>query len=462
VPVSRRVRGLLGLGEPALRRPRVQRPDPVRRSFVGAFWAARVSVRAGILLDDFLRSRLARYLAALAVPRARLPLAIEVDDGQITVRPLEPERVEPHGDGDPEPWLAALVAAEGPAVRSELAELEVRCAVLDGEVEAARKHADDVSRRLASDASAGLVLPPPALEATAEQLGRPPVRSAAAQNAALAFAVGAAAAETWQVALPLLRRSGIDADAIRAELSRAPAEVVFVSLFALGASAALFALAQVGFAAVTALFHGEPDPSRRPWLRAAAAGAAAFACLLAVAVGSLGREPAAPPRWASVVLLLAVPLATALVLRAGRREAAERAKEIAASLAWDRDRSAALADRARRLEELDWAEEQETRLEAQREAARRRLRELSARAVEAGRLSAEAQVAERAALARVAQSLVGALDLDRYEFIRQASAHGAVELIAPRRRKPAEARPFYEGPTSAAPAQEAQSGRMAS
>src|SRR5512141_717677 len=49
--------------EPALPRPRSLRLEPIRRSWPGAFWQARISVRAGVSLDDYLRSRLARYLS---------------------------------------------------------------------------------------------------------------------------------------------------------------------------------------------------------------------------------------------------------------------------------------------------------------------------------------------------------------------------------------------------------------
>src|SRR5512133_3276367 len=69
-----------------LPRPPVVRMDPVRRSWLGAFWHARIGVQAGLTIDDFLRSRLARSLAALPVTRARLPIAVDVEDGQLAIR----------------------------------------------------------------------------------------------------------------------------------------------------------------------------------------------------------------------------------------------------------------------------------------------------------------------------------------------------------------------------------------
>jgi hypothetical protein len=162
------------------------------------------------------------------------------------------------------------------------------------------------------------------------------------------------------------------------------------------------------------------------------------------------------------LLLLAVPVGAALLIATVRRWDEARAAEQAAALAWDRERARALGERARRLEELEWADEERQGLERQREAARRRLRELNARAIVVGRVAAEQAERERAALARVAQGLVAALELDRYQFVRQATARGALELVTARRRKPPEPRAstFDAGPSPAAVG-EVQTGRLA-
>lgn len=463
-PLSRWVRAVVGPGaDPPLPRPRASRLDPVRRSWLGAFWQARIGVRAGMTLDDFLRSRLARYLAGLPVPRARLPLAVEVDDGQLSVRAaIEPSRPVPVDSG--EPWLAPLVAIEGPAVRQEVAELEIRSATLESDIGAQRQRREELSRKLAADVSAGIVAGPPEVDATAEQLGRPPVRGAAPRNLALAFAAAALAAETWQVAQPLLRSGGMDPTNLAAEALRRPAEVAFASVFSLGVAAAVFALADAALTAGLALFRGDADDRRRRWLASALLGAGSLAVLLASAVAALPSPPEAPrpPPTSFVLLLVSVPLAATLIVRGARRNEEQRAVELGAALAWDRERARALAERVRRLEELAWAEEQERALERQRDATRRRLRELNARAVAAARIATEAERRERAALARLAQSLVGALELDRYEFIRQASARGAQELVAPHRRKEAEPRPAFDDEATAPMAAGVQAGRLAS
>ncbi len=109
------------------------------------------------------------------------------------------------------------------------------------------------------------------------------------------------------------------------------------------------------------------------------------------------------------------------------------------------------ARNARRVEEISLGEAQERDLEQRRDAARRRLREINARAIEAERLARETARRERRALARVAQSLVAALELDRYEFARQASARGASDLLVPRRR-PEGGRARADGSVTPAPA----------
>jgi hypothetical protein len=438
--------------------------DAVHRSWLAAFWQARVSVRAGVSLDDFLRSRLTRYLAALPVPPARLPLAVSVDEGRLLARPAEPSHApelsraaEAAQADDVRQRLAPLVAVEGPEVRQEVAELQIRLSVLDGEEDAARRRSEELSRRFAADVAAGSVAAPPAIDATAEQMGRPPERSGSPYRAILAFIGATLLAAAWQVALPLLRAADLDPSALGVAFERRPAEVAFVAVFALGIAAGLFALADAALTAAVQLFRGEEDLRRRRYLAAGAAAAVAFSVLVGAALATLRPGPGGAPGWAFVLLLVALPVGSALLVRFARADAERRAAEAPATLAWDRERARALADRARRLAEIEWAAAEEQEIERKREAARRRLREIDARAVEAARLEADAAEGERADLSRLAQSLVAALDLDRFEFIRQASARGATELFAPPHRKPApEPLPVFEGATPV------ETGRLAS
>lgn len=430
--LSRWLRSIAAAGaRTAARAPGAARLAPVRRSWLGSFWRARASVRAGIPLDDFLRSRLARHLAAIPVSRARLPLRIDVEDGQLAVRRVDTASPPPL---DADDWLAPLEAVEGPDVRREAAALEARMTALEGEIDAARRRRDEISRRLAADVLAGnlAALPPP--DATAAQLGRPQVSGPGSRAAVIAFVATALAAESWQVALPLLRGAGLDPERTGAEALRRPADAAFLCLLALGVAAGIFALSHAALGAGISLFRQEGADERRPSLAAGVLGAGLLACVVAWAVASLAARTGGEAGSALelALLLVAVPLSTALVLRVARRDAEQRAREVDAALAWDRTRARGLGERVRRFDELAWAEGEVRALGRERDLARGRLRDMSRRSLEAAHLAAEAEEREHAALARLAGSIVAALELDRYEFIRQASARAAVALVAPR------------------------------
>ena len=111
-PLAQRIRTLVAYDSP-LPRPKRPRVEPVRRSWLGAYWQTRIAVRAGMPLDDFLRSRLARYVSGLPVPSAKLPLEVTVVDGDVVVRDAGAAiprsksrskiRTNPRSNG--EPWL---------------------------------------------------------------------------------------------------------------------------------------------------------------------------------------------------------------------------------------------------------------------------------------------------------------------------------------------------------------------
>jgi hypothetical protein len=157
------------------------------------------------------------------------------------------------------------------------------------------------------------------------------------------------------------------------------------------------------------------------------------------------------------VLLLAVSAGAGLVLRRARRERAERSAEREAALAWDRERVRALGERARRHEELAWTEAAVQDLERLRAGARARLDQLAERSTAAARILAHAEQTARAARNRLAQTLLGALERDRYEFLRQATARGATDLLFPSRTRPDEPRP----PAASDAARPPEPGRMA-
>jgi hypothetical protein len=407
----------------------VERVAQVRRTWAGAAWHARQAVQCRLSLDDHLRARLASYLAALPLPRGHLPLRVEIRDGDLAVEPVEPsaEPALPAPEG--EPWLAPLVALSGPAVGREVAELRRRVAAVTDRAAAARRRAEELQARFAADVAAGAITSAPDLTMVPELLGRPPVPSILPRAALMGLVAVSLVAEAWQLAVPILAAAGIAPLELGAELAARPAEAVLDLAFALGIALALFALAQGALAAAVHHRAQTPGATRWPGLDALLAGVAA--AVVAAAGAALGGGA-----WAQIPLLLAVPLGAALLV--ARARAAEEARRVAAAaaLAWDRARAVRLADRARREQEVSLAVDEERALLAERGAVLARLEVLHQRAREAEHLLADAAARTRRERAQVAQSLVGALELDRHAFVRQATAHGALELLG--RRKPPE------------------------
>ena len=102
-----------------------------------------------------------------------------------------------------------------------------------------------------------------------------------------------------------------------------------------------------------------------------------------------------------------------------------------------------LGERARRVEEVAWAKGRVADLERRRERARGRLDHLARRAANAARLVAMAYERDRKNRDRLTRSLIWALERDRYEFLRQATARGATDLLAGWKH-PGETRPTAE------------------
>jgi hypothetical protein len=129
-----------------------------------------------------------------------------------------------------------------------------------------------------------------------------------------------------------------------------------------------------------------------------------------------------------------VPFAGALLLRAAARLEVARDAAIDAALAWDRTLARDVSERARRVEIVEQARAEVERLEAERADARHRVRALEQRAVSAERASSERAQLEAHRLERLAESLAGALELDRYAFLRLATEATHDALVRPVRR----------------------------
>ncbi len=425
----------------------------MRRPWPLAVWQARAAVLSGTPLDEYLRGRLAQYAGRLAVPRAGLPVRIEVVSGEILALPGDPPA--PCPPRPPADAWASLVSLEGPSVLREVPELEARIASLQAEGEAARRRVEELSRHLADDVAAGRLCPAPRPEEGAAQLGRPPVRSPRLQLGLVALALALLLAEAWAIAVPALSAAGRYPLRLEGALRAGTVEAALTCTFALGIAIGLLALALVSLHAAEALAGAAGAARHRALGAAILAGIAAAAAVAAAAVLPAPRSGLPPPSHA--ILLLAVTASAAFLLRRARREQAGRSAEVAAVLAWDRARAHALGDRARRLEELSRAQVLVGEIEARRSRARARLDELAERSAAAARLIARTEQTERAERDRLARSLLGALERDRYEFLRQATVRGATELVSAPRKPPGS-----PNPPGAREAPPAEPGRMAS
>jgi hypothetical protein len=430
--------------------PPIPRARPVpalelRRSPTRSAWDARLAVRSGVRLEDFLRHRLATYAAQLHVPTSELPVVVGVEGGEpvVRTRPVPPAYMGPTLRRDEARWLRALVDREGPVASREIRDAEADVDALDARIADHRRRADALAARLGEDLEAGLVAAPPRIDASPEQAGRPPVPHAAPVVALRALAGALLAAESWQLARPVLALSGHDAGALGAEAARDPVGLGLALAFALGAATSVFVLADAAVRRAAELVGGAEGSRRRRWLAAIAASAAAAAIALATVGAGLAPDPA--PR---AVLLSAIPFATALLLRAAAALAAVRAVSLEAALAWDRARVREAAERAQRTDALALARADVARLEAERGRAARRLRALQARAIAADRTAAEEADARARSLDRLSDALASALELDRYAFVRLASAGSRETLVRPARDRASDR--FEPGMTPAA------------
>ncbi|HEX9049963.1 MAG TPA: hypothetical protein VF841_05460, partial [Anaeromyxobacter sp.] len=175
-----------------------------------------------------------------------------------------------------------------------------------------------------------------------------------------------------------------------------------------------------------------PAPRRRTASALAGAGAAMLAGAIAVAASS-----GAP--WANAGLVVAVPFAGAILARWSSVLARRHAGATDAALAWDRDRAREALERGRRVEALQSAEAELRTVETERVLARRRVARLQRRAIEAERHAILSTRADARRLDRLSEGLAGALELDRYLFVRLAAErdHAAVRPVRASRLEPA-------------------------
>jgi hypothetical protein len=392
---------------------------------------ARLAVRSGVRLEDFLRGRLAHYAALLPVPLEALPVTIDIEGGEPVVRARPPARPRPDARAAPRPdaWLEPLVSREGPHAAQEIRDAEGVVRVLEARTQASRERADALARTLADDLAAGAVPSPPRIEATAEQLGRPPVPSQLPFSLLQGFVVALLGAEAWRFGGPALAASGVPSADVAEALRSAPLPAAMGLVFAVGAAVAVFAFAAFSLARARAAIAEAEAPRRRAVFAAGAVAAAALTAGVAAAAAS-------DAGWAHMVLLAAVPFGAALVLDHAAGLQRSRDCAIAAALAWDRERAREWAERARRVEVVDRAQDELRRSAVDLEEARGRLRALERRAVDAGKSAERLAATEALRLDRIGESLAGALELDRYAFVKLAAGQAHDALVRPVRAAP--------------------------
>jgi len=399
----------------------------VQRSRLGAAVEARLAVRSGVRLDDFLRHRLAKYAARLPLPLEALPVTVDVEGGEAVVRPRPPPRQSPAYPRAEVPGHArALVERDGLYAARELRDADVALDELDARTAAARARLEAVEIQISEALAAGRIVARPDVEATLEQLGRPPVPSPAPILALRAFVAALLAAEGWRFSAPVLAASGLAPDGIEETLRSSPVPAGLALVFALGAAVASFAFAGVAIGRAAQAVSPAAGSARRGLLCVTAAGAALL-------VPGVAAAAAAPERWAMLALLAAVPFAGAMLWRAADALTARRAGAAETALAWDRERAREALERGRHEEIRARAAADLHAGETERLGARRRLAQLHRAAIAAERSADLGARADARRLDRLSEGLACALELDRYLYIRLAAERLHAPLERPAR-----------------------------
>jgi hypothetical protein len=411
----------------------------VRRSWIEAWWTARIAAASGIRIEEYLRHRLSRYLAALPVCPRRLPVEISVEaGGGIFAVPRDRELAQAGPS-----WLERYLRSEGPAALQmdlQLAQAEV------ARLSAAR---DEQQARVAAAAreTEAAAAQPAVFEADggAELLGRPPVPFPWA-FLILAFALTLLLAEAWQLAIPVLEGTGVRTADLPGELQRNPAGVVLGVVFAAGAAVSLFYFADLAVRRTAELVDGLSQRARLALTAAAAIGSLAVAAAISWAITGLPpgaqRADAEYARATLFLLALALPVTTACMLRLARRVQATRDAALRRAVEWDQAHYRILSDWSRSASALASAERALTRVDAARVEAVRRLRMLQQRALLAERFAAEAAAEEEQELERLCNAAISALELDRYGFLRMVGPASA-PVAHPRARAQAQLEPTH-------------------
>ncbi|HTP25332.1 MAG TPA: hypothetical protein VMK12_06690, partial [Anaeromyxobacteraceae bacterium] len=381
-----------------------------------SFLAARVAVHSGVSLQDFLRHRLARQLAELPVPPTRLPLTLSLGpEGSIDCQAASAPPIR-------SPWLESFLRAEGsPAARADIQNLEGRLVGLAARIEEQRSRVRTAAGHLEEMTRATEVTDPND-DAQARHAGRPPTPLPTGLAMQL-FALALLLSEAWQLCMPCLGSLGIRVSDLSFEAHRNPIGLAAGVFFALGISSCLFVLAHLFLTRILLVFQSEPPRAKRVLAVLSSVLPAAIITALCWTMVRTGSRPS-DGRAIAFVISLAIPLTAASLIRFAAPLEKTRAEALARARVWDQEQYRSFARLSQRAMALSRAKEDLDRLEAEHASSVRRLRAMQQRLAHAERTAADAADAEEHQLLVVVNRTAAALELDRYEYLRQAAARG--------------------------------------
>ena len=385
-----------------------------------AFARALRAVWANVLLGEFLRHRLATYLADKPQMQTPLPFLIAIKNGDIAKTANTEESAHPHAhlivlaesesdEGGREGqlrWLTALDETEANATRREFIQTDQ-----------ARAQVQTVRNDPGVEREYGERQPPSRHALPQIPPGKWKIRLAHALIATLI------AGESWGISQPLFDISGVDmSQGIGSAFARAPLTVSTTLALAGGATYVLIALAHVSASWICELVAKAKPKTRKIAKVVGCAVAVLFLTALAVSAGlqrhglstaetlTTGSTPESDPGsggWLFFVLLaIGVPIGSALILE----RLAPLKEEIRQARA------------ARKI----WLANQATS-----QALDAKLQGLDARCQQAEAKIRDEVETQSALATAYANSLLSALELDRYAFCFWATKLKRKHLLEP-------------------------------
>lgn len=428
---------------------------PIRRWRLAAWWDAWWAVWRQMALQDFLQWRLCCYQRCAPQQGHARPFEVAIVHGE-TVRipaatpdPWQQFLADPAGE---EAFEATLVRpihflnqAESQTVLRDLQQYEEESSRLTARLLEVRETLEAHAQAQQDEIATGMAPVAATLARAPRHRGRPRCPVPWGPWACTLTIAATVLVEAWQFALPYLNAIGVDVTNLAAEWHRNRLGVLAGSAFAGAASAGLFILWHGVLETAVASFR---RVSAVPWwqtvckgLFALALGGLLSATAFAIAAMRAGASQAASDVLAAlqgqasagpgsegvfILLTILVPFAAAyLQHKSSESPIWERRRRVREQQAqWDHAEHQARRVQERRAALLRLSEEERARLERQRDAVRHKLRTLAEHAQARERFVRERLDAERQFGVAYMQSLLAALEQDRYYFLKAAARKG--------------------------------------